>query len=175
MRGNGVNLLNDRGVVKIKGIKIPFVSSRDYLSLAVCKTCVVIPPRSSKLVSFRTNALKKNVPFKIISLPSPTPGLFVETMPKLCNGRVCAVSRNNTPFPIRLSRNTPIGYAVRSDSLSGLNGRSAEQTQVRVEIPPNHGDRDTVVKERVTVADVPSGQATASSSVPISDKFSETS
>ena len=51
MRSNGVNLLNDRGVVKIHGVKIPFVSSRDYLSLAVTKANVVIPPAVPKSCS----------------------------------------------------------------------------------------------------------------------------
>ena len=35
IRDNGVNLLNDSGMVKIHGVKISFVSGSDYLSLAV--------------------------------------------------------------------------------------------------------------------------------------------
>ena len=106
MRSNGVNLLNDRGVVKIHGVKIPFVSSRDYLSLVVTKANVVIPPRNSKVVFFRANALKKNVPFKIVPLPCPTPGLLFEPLPTLRDGKICAVSRNNTVCAIKLNKNT---------------------------------------------------------------------
>ena len=50
MLANSVNLLNDRGIVKIRGAKIPFISRKDYLSLAVVKSDVVIPPRSFKMI-----------------------------------------------------------------------------------------------------------------------------
>ena len=78
MRNNGVNLLNDRGIVKIQGVKIPFVSSKDYLSLAVMNRDTVIPPKSSKAILIKTNAAKKNVPFEIRSLPQPPSGLVVD-------------------------------------------------------------------------------------------------
>ena len=144
MRSNGVNLLNDRGVVKIHGVKIPFVSSRDYLSLAVTKANVVIPPRSSKVVFFRANALKKNVPFKIVPIPYPTPGLLFEPLPTLRNGKICAVSRNNTVCAIRLNRNTPIGYAVRSTS-SDESQKSTMPVGVADHSATDLRDRDTVV------------------------------
>jgi len=78
MRDNGVNLLNDTGMVKIHGVKIPFVSGSDYLSLAVVKFDTVVPPRSIKILSFKANAVKKGVPFKIVSLPVPFHRLAVE-------------------------------------------------------------------------------------------------
>ena len=119
MRNNRVNLLNDIGMVKIRGVQIPFVSGSDYLSLAVAKFDTVIPPRSTTTLSFKANAVKKGVPFKIVSLPTPFRGLAVEAMPTMNNGNLCAVSRNNSDFPMRLKRNTPFGYAVRVDNVQG--------------------------------------------------------
>ena len=117
MRTNGVNLLNDRGVAKIKGIKIPFISGKNYLSLAVIKTDTILPPRSMQIVQFKANATKKNIPFKILPLPTPPYGLVVNTLPEKHNGNLCAVSRNNSDYYIRLRRNTPIGYAVRAEPI----------------------------------------------------------
>ena len=149
MRNNSVNLLNDRCIAKIRGVKIPFVSGKDYLSLVVVDTPIVIPPRSSKVVFFRANAVKKNVPFKIVSLPCPTPGLVVETLPTLRNGKSCSVSRNNTVCAIRLSRNTPIGYAVRVRAPVTGDTVTSGRTERKVPLEPDRGDRDTIVGTNV--------------------------
>ena len=110
----------------------------------------MIPPGSSKLVSFRANALKKGVPFKIVSLQCPTAGLAVEATPTFGNGNVCAISFNNTPYSIRLNRNTPIGYAVRSNPVCGPNGKTAEQPETCCQVPPGNGDRDTIGPAKVS-------------------------
>ena len=113
MRNNHVNLLNDSGMVQIQGVRLPFVSGSDYLSVAVVKFDTVIPPRSTKVLSVTANAVRKRIPFKIVSLPEPHHGLFVQSTPSFENGNCIAVSRNNLNCYVNLKRNTPIGYAVR--------------------------------------------------------------
>ena len=136
MRNNGVNLLNDRGVVKIQNVTIPFVSSKDYLSLAVVDRDTVIPPKSCKAIFIKTNAEKKRVPFQIRSLPQPPSGLTVESAPNQQSGRLCAISHNNTDYCLQLRRNTPIGYAVRSKP-SQVNYATTSKNQV------DKGNRET--------------------------------
>ena len=128
MRNHGVNLLNDRGIVKIQGVKIPFVSSKDYLSLAVVNSDTVIPPKSSKAIVIKTNAAKRQIPFQIRSLPQPPTGLVVNTSPNQQNGKLCAISHNNTNYVLKLKRNTPIGYAVRFNR-SEVNDASRNDSQ----------------------------------------------
>ena len=118
MRNYGVQLLHDQNIVKIKGVQINFISSKQFLGMAIMKNAVKIYPNSEQIIPIRTNASKKNIPCETIPLSNPVSGLTIGTQILQQNGKYCAISRNNSDRTIRLKRNVPIGYVVRSRPVS---------------------------------------------------------
>ena len=118
MRKYGVQLLHDQNIVKIKGIQINFISSKQFLGMAIMKTAVKIYPNSEQIIPIKTNASKKNVPCQIMPLSNPViSGLTIGTQILQQNGKYCALTKNNSDRTIRLRRNVPIGYVVRSNPI----------------------------------------------------------
>ena len=115
LRQFGVNIYSDRGILKIKGVSVPFISSKDYASMLVLSKTTKVLPNSEQIVHVKGNAFKKNLDCKIRPLTNPiAPGLQFGNEIIKNDGKNCILSVNRTGRTIRLRRNTPIAYLIRS-------------------------------------------------------------
>ena len=115
LRQFGVNIYNDRGILKIKGVSVPFISSKDYASMLVLSKTTKVLPNSEQIVHVKGNAFKKNLDCRIRPLTNPiAPGLQFGNEIIKNDGKNCILSVNRTGRTIRLRRNTPIAYLIRS-------------------------------------------------------------
>ncbi len=114
MRKNKINLLHATGMLSIYNVRVPFVRTRDYLGMATLRSSLKIPGRTERVVKINANSMKKQIPAELKPLSQPIPGLSVGKELWSEKGYLCVVSYNHSDYPIRLVRNMPIGYVVKS-------------------------------------------------------------
>ena len=145
MRQFSVNIYNDRGILKIKGVSVPFISTKDYASMLVLSKNTKVYPNSEQIVHVKGNAFRKNLDFKIRPLANPiAPGLQFGKEIIKNDGKNCVLSVNRTGQTIRLRRNTPIAYLIHSsmslpeNTQSKFNEPTSSLTQIKAFNQNNH-------------------------------------
>jgi hypothetical protein len=94
MRKYRMNLLHDCGMVSIQNVRIPYVPSNRYLSMAILKRQVCIPPRSERNILIKASSGKKQIPSQLAPLVHSIPGVQFQGTLREHSGGLRAVSCN---------------------------------------------------------------------------------